>query len=114
MAIDCTRAIGPIGFQLPKVGPPEVKSAPVGMARDGGKTGWAWLAAATTSLKVDPGGTTAWVTCSSIGDPGAPERSRSARASTGGPYTLLSNDGVLAMASTCPDFGSIATAAPIL
>ena len=42
------------------------------MTWSGAKTGWAWLAAATTSLNVDPGGATAWVTCSSIGDPGAP------------------------------------------
>jgi hypothetical protein len=57
----------------------------VGMARCGAKTGWAWFAAATTSLKVDPGGATAWVTWSSIGEPGAVLSACSAPPSMGGP-----------------------------
>src|SRR3954452_18173701 len=107
-------SIGPIGFQLWNTWPPYATSAPVGATWWGPRTGWAWLAAATTSLKVDPGGATAWVTCSSMGEPGAPARAFRAPAASGGPKTLLSNDGALAMARICPDRGSIATAPPIL
>ena len=105
------QVFGSMGRQFPN-GARRREAAPVGNWP--AETPWTWSAAAVTSLNVEPGGATACVTCSSIGEPGRPARACSAPPSTGGPYTLLSNDGVLAMASTWPFRGSIATAAPIL
>jgi hypothetical protein len=77
--------MGPIGFQLANEWPPRVKLPPVGIARSGGNTGLTSPAAAITSLNVDPGGTAAWVTCSSMGSPGAFVTASNPAVSIGGP-----------------------------
>jgi hypothetical protein len=83
--MDWTRSIGPITVQLPNVWPPRVKLPPVGIALSGGNTGLIMSAAATTSLNVDPGGSDACVTCSSMGWPGAFWSLSRAAVSIGGP-----------------------------